>query len=109
MIQPIVKLLRKMYPMKSQIWRFFEKLGISSNMSNTKMKKIKTSNTMTVSTRFTNPFDYIMKRNRSDLRPARASDSDNMLMRYSLITTACITVAILLAKILRFKNSRRIF
>lgn len=90
----------KMYPMRSQIWRFFQKLGAaassvptiysSNSSSNSKNNKDKNNSLLK------NSFSYVSNKIQDEY-----NDPDSMFLRYSLFTAGCVTVAFFLFKILQ--------
>lgn len=49
-----------------------------------------------------NPLNYF-RRTANNLRPRLANDPDKMFLRYTLLTATCLTVALILFKLLRNK------
>lgn len=87
-----------MYPMRSQIWSFFQKLGAAASSPNSLQIRTKRESNKTSARReVLNPLAYFS----NTFRPRSASDPDSMYLRYTILTATCITVAILIIKLVK--------
>ena len=87
----------KMYPMRSQIWSFFQKLGAAA--SATKLTRTTSSSVVAKKSNIFNPLSYFART--GNLRPRKEINPDSMLLRYTLLTATCITMAFLIIKLLK--------
>lgn len=91
----------KMYPMRSQIWRFFQKLGAAATAASYSSKGMKKSiskpRDLNKKSPLFNPITFFSNK----FRASSTNDPDSMLLRYSILTASCVTVAFILIKILR--------
>lgn len=92
----------KMYPMRSQIWRFFQKLGAAASAA-TYASKLKKSSNLNDSVKkeksVFNPIAYFS--NKVSPKSDTACDPEFMYLRYTLLTATCISVAFFIAKLLK--------
>ncbi len=91
-----------MYPMRSQIWRFFQKLGAAASAATHYSTSASKQTTSSVeldknSESIFKPIEFLSR----SIARARANDQDSMYLRYSILTASCLTVAFLLIKILK--------
>lgn len=93
---------RKMYPMRSQIWSFFQKLGAAAVTTN-RLTRHGGANQQSKSSQSVisalNPLSYFSRS--ISLRPRHELDPDSMLLRYSFLTASVITVAIFIIKLFK--------
>ncbi len=90
-----------MYPMRSQIWRFFQKLGAAASAATHYSSTSRTTkSTVELSENDKSIFSPIEFLNRS-IAKVRSNDEDSMILRYSILTASCLTVAFILIKILK--------
>lgn len=93
-----------MYPMRSQIWSFFQKLGAAAQAATSNGKKTRSDLTSPTSSRsIFNPLFLFTKDTNKKLRPKSANDPDSMLLRYTFLTATCLTMAFLLFKMIKKK------
>ena len=88
-----------MYPMRSQIWSFFQKLGAAASFSSASRptNKLKRSN----SNNMLNPLSLFKNNNNSLSTNNNNNDPDYMFLRYTILTATCVTVAYLLIKLFK--------
>ncbi|CAF0742749.1 unnamed protein product [Brachionus calyciflorus] len=92
----------KMYPMRSQIWSFFQKLGAAAQAATSHGKKTRpetTNNSSNLS--IFNPLYLFSKGTDKKMRPKSTIDPDSMLLRYTFLTATCLTMAFLLFKMIK--------
>ena len=110
----IFHIFRKMYPMGSQIWRFFEKIGAATSLNASRSSPYRSlaskgatlestdgaGQSFVSKLRYLNPLSLFFNSSR-ELRPRSAKDPDSMMMRYSLLAAGCICVTFLIVKMLK--------
>lgn len=86
----------KMYPMRSQIWRFFQKLGAAASATYTSNQRTTKKNSIN-NTSPLNPINFFTNK----INSSQPIDPDNMYLRYSLLAASCVTVAFFIIKLLK--------
>ena len=90
----------KMYPMRSQIWRFFQKLGAAASAATSSSRASKAqskSRKLTKKDSMFNPITFFTNK----IPAVSSNDPDSMFLRYTILTASCVTVAFILIKILK--------
>lgn len=91
-----------MYPMRSHIWSFFQRIGAAAQAA-TRQSKKKRSEQMSFSptTSIFSQLFFLSRSNDKNVRSKSPYNPDSMIFRYTFLTATCLTMAFLLIKIIR--------
>jgi hypothetical protein len=93
----------KMYPMRSQIWRFFQKLGAAATAATSSTATFKASKSVEPTSKKNsapNPIASAFNKVQAVVASG-VNDPDYMYLRYTVLTASCITVAFFIIKLLK--------
>lgn len=94
-----------MYPMRSQIWSFFQRIGAAAQEATRNKKKTRQTEQKSlspVSSILTPLFFFTRNQNRKN-RLKSFLESDSIIIRYTFFTATCLTVAFFLVKFVKKK------
>lgn len=93
-----------MYPMRSQIWSFFQRIGAAAQEATRKKKRTRSDQkSLFTSTNFLTPLFFFTRNQNRKNRLKSFLESDSMIIRYTFLTATCITMAFFLIKFVKKK------